>query len=176
MFEKDKLVFSFMLCAEIMKAAGDINLDEWNFFLRGAGMVEKDRPTKPTQSWMTLNKWFTALDIGDILPTFRGMARDIVSTPCWVEIGGIIVRANPENDPEYGPEPPVPDPPKPPGESTEQKQTEDDGKVKGHWDIRLQPFQKLVFIKAFQEESVVMAVTEFVRQNMGQVSFYVLKF
>lgn len=39
LFEKDKLVFSFMLCAEIMRTAGDIEATEWNYFLRGsAGM------------------------------------------------------------------------------------------------------------------------------------------
>lgn len=44
LFEKDKLVFSFILCAEIMKTAGKITDEEWNYFLRGtAGM---DRVSK----------------------------------------------------------------------------------------------------------------------------------
>lgn len=30
----------------------------------------------------------------------------------------------------------------------------DDGKVKGHWDMRLTAFQKLIFIKTFEEEKV----------------------
>ena len=39
LFEKDKLVFAFMLCVDIMKTAGTIQLEEWNYFLRGvAGM------------------------------------------------------------------------------------------------------------------------------------------
>lgn len=41
LFEKDKLVFSFMLCAEIMRTAGTISLDEWNYFLRGAAGIDK---------------------------------------------------------------------------------------------------------------------------------------
>jgi hypothetical protein len=36
LFEKDKLVFSFMLCVEIMRNAEEISVPEWNFFLRGA--------------------------------------------------------------------------------------------------------------------------------------------
>ena len=36
LFEKDKLVFSFMLCAEILKLNGKINNNEWIYFLRGA--------------------------------------------------------------------------------------------------------------------------------------------
>ena len=41
LFEKDKLAFSFMLCAEIMRQAGQISDMEWNLFLRGASGVEK---------------------------------------------------------------------------------------------------------------------------------------
>ena len=43
LFEKDKLVFSFMLCADIMKTDGSITDEEWNFFLRGSGGVDHVR-------------------------------------------------------------------------------------------------------------------------------------
>lgn len=37
-------MFSFMLCGEIMRTAGDITDAEWNFFLRGAaGAIDKVR-------------------------------------------------------------------------------------------------------------------------------------
>ena len=41
LFEKDKLVFSFMLCVDIMKADSLISEQDWNYFLRGAAGVEK---------------------------------------------------------------------------------------------------------------------------------------
>ena len=41
LFEQHKLVFSFMLCADIMRQAEKIADTEWNFFLRGAAGVEK---------------------------------------------------------------------------------------------------------------------------------------
>jgi len=53
------------------------------------------------------------------------------------------VRANPETNEAYGPEPPEPS-----GEES------NDDKVKGHWNKRLSGFQKLIFVKAFQEEKV----------------------
>lgn len=52
------------------------------------------------------------------------------------------IRANPETDPDYGPEPPAPQE----GEDTE---VLDDGTIKGHWDKRLTSFQKLMFIKGW---------------------------
>ena len=45
LFEKDKLVFSFMLCGEIMRQREDISDAEWNFFLRGSGSLDKVRFT-----------------------------------------------------------------------------------------------------------------------------------
>ena len=41
LFEKDKLVYSCMLCADIMKEKEEISDAEWNFFLRGIGGIEK---------------------------------------------------------------------------------------------------------------------------------------
>ena len=41
LFEQHKLVFSFMLCVDIMRQSGDISDAEWNFFLRGAAAVDK---------------------------------------------------------------------------------------------------------------------------------------
>lgn len=35
LFERHKLLFSFQMCAKIMEAAQKLNLDEYNFFLRG---------------------------------------------------------------------------------------------------------------------------------------------
>ena len=43
LFEQHKLVFSFMLCGEIMRQRDDILDTEWNFFLRGSGGLDKVR-------------------------------------------------------------------------------------------------------------------------------------
>ena len=57
LFEKDKLVFSFMLCGEIMRQRDEISDAEWNFFLRGSGSLDKvrthgtrGRETRPVQT------------------------------------------------------------------------------------------------------------------------------
>lgn len=50
LFEKDKLVFSFMLCGEIMRQREDISDAEWNFFLRGSGSLDKVRSTRETRA------------------------------------------------------------------------------------------------------------------------------
>lgn len=41
LFEHHKLIYSFMLCVEIMKQRGEISDAEWQYFLRGAATLEK---------------------------------------------------------------------------------------------------------------------------------------
>ena len=35
LFERHKLLFSFHMCAKILESAGKLNMDEYDFFLRG---------------------------------------------------------------------------------------------------------------------------------------------
>ena len=46
LFERHKLLFSFQMCAKILEAAGKLNMDEYNFFLRG-GVVGYFSNLKP---------------------------------------------------------------------------------------------------------------------------------
>lgn len=43
LFEQHKLIYSFMLCVEIMRQRGEISDEEWQFFLRGAASLQKVR-------------------------------------------------------------------------------------------------------------------------------------
>lgn len=36
LFERDKLLYSFLNATSIMRRAGTISIEEWNFFLRGS--------------------------------------------------------------------------------------------------------------------------------------------
>ncbi len=43
LFEQHKLIYSFMLCVEVMRERGEISDAEWQYFLRGAASLEKVR-------------------------------------------------------------------------------------------------------------------------------------
>lgn len=43
LFEQHKLIYSFMLCVEVMRQRGEISDAEWQHFLRGAASLEKVR-------------------------------------------------------------------------------------------------------------------------------------
>jgi len=41
LFERHKLLFSFQMCSKILQAANKVNMDEYNFFLRGGVVSSK---------------------------------------------------------------------------------------------------------------------------------------
>ncbi|XP_071788570.1 dynein axonemal heavy chain 6-like isoform X3 [Asterias amurensis] len=170
LFEVHKLVYSFMLCADIMRQEDKIKQTEWNFFLRGTAGVEKEHPSKPDIPWINDYIWNTTFDLDDSVPAFKGLLRDLVATPIYCKMGRLEVTPNPASWEGYGPVPPPYEPPPPPAEGEDPPAAvEDDGKVKGHWNDRLTSFQKLMLVKCFMEEKVVFAVTDFVSENLGKV-------
>ncbi|CAL7933869.1 unnamed protein product [Xylocopa violacea] len=56
LFEKDKLIFSFVLCIGLLRAIGQVNEDYWTFLL--AGDIALDNPyPNPDSSWLTDKSW-----------------------------------------------------------------------------------------------------------------------
>ncbi|MCI4395052.1 hypothetical protein PGIGA_G00176030 [Pangasianodon gigas] len=159
LFEQHKTIYSFMLCVEIMMQREEISPQEWFYFLRGAGGMDKETPEKPSVPWLSDFMWETCCDLEKKLPCFKGIKKDIVSTPVIVQLGRLEVAVNPEQWDGY-----VTDL-APYSEDTPSKQQPE---VRGHWNERLGSFQKLILIKSFSEEKVVLAVTEFVIVSLGK--------
>ncbi|KAF5891833.1 dynein heavy chain 6, axonemal, partial [Clarias magur] len=152
LFEQHKTIYSFMLCVEIMMQREEISPQEWFCFLRGAGGMNRETPEKPSVPWLSDSTWTTCCDLEKKLPCFKGIKDDIVSAPVCVQLGCLEVAVNPELW-HFATAKPSPD-----------QQPE----VKGRWNECLGPFQKLILIKSFCEEKVVLAVTEFVIVCLGQ--------
>jgi len=91
LFEKDKLVFSFMLCVDIMKISAFITNDDWNFFIRGPAGVFVDIPPKPAVAWLQQWQWTQACTLSALLPAFKGIEKDLTATPVWVQFADIVV-------------------------------------------------------------------------------------
>lgn len=92
LFEKDKLVFSFMMCVEIMKQEEKISPVEWNFFLRGSAGMDKQRPPMPSVPFLNnIKVWNNAVDLGEVFPIFKGIHQDLTKTPVWIQLGTLEV-------------------------------------------------------------------------------------
>ncbi|KAL7403678.1 hypothetical protein ABVT39_003711 [Epinephelus coioides] len=159
LFEQHKLIYSFMLCVEIMRQRGEISDAEWQHFLRGTASLEKDYAERPDVPWLSDFYWQTCCELEDTLPCFKGISKEITRTHIHIKLGHFQASINPENWEGYVSKL------SPVGESKEVKQ---ESGISGDWSERLGAFQKLVLIKSFIEEKVVFAATEFVIVSLGK--------
>eukprot|EP01028_Stygiella_incarcerata_P004265 TRINITY_DN1920_c0_g2_i1.p1 TRINITY_DN1920_c0_g2~~TRINITY_DN1920_c0_g2_i1.p1 ORF type:complete len:4143 (+),score=1128.32 TRINITY_DN1920_c0_g2_i1:148-12576(+) len=72
LFEKDKLLFSFLMCVTIMRQKGEVHEDEWRFLLTGGiGMDSSDQPPNPAPAWLMDKSWGEILRL-DAVPAMSG--------------------------------------------------------------------------------------------------------
>lgn len=62
LFEKDKLLFSFILCTSIMLAKRTLTKQELNFFLTGGVGLENPHPN-PAAAWLPDKHWDEVWDL-----------------------------------------------------------------------------------------------------------------
>ncbi|KAL8008233.1 putative dynein heavy chain region D6 P-loop domain, dynein heavy chain, domain-2 [Plasmopara halstedii] len=76
LLEKDKLMFSFVLCTSIKQGKHEIESNEWYFLLTG-GVALSEPPSNPIKSWLSDKQWaeFSRLST---LPAFNGILEDLV--------------------------------------------------------------------------------------------------
>ncbi|XP_004691642.1 PREDICTED: dynein heavy chain 6, axonemal [Condylura cristata] len=157
LFEQHKLIYSFMLCVEIMRQQGKLTEAEWNFFLRGSAGLEKDRPPKPDVPWLLPATWFTCCDLEESFPVFAGLTHYMLLHPISIQLGSFETYINPSQW-EYYPK------------KEEEEHTTQEKEITKHdfWQPELSSFQKLILIKCCKEEKVVFVLTDFVIENLGK--------
>ncbi|XP_057662092.1 dynein axonemal heavy chain 12 isoform X1 [Diorhabda carinulata] len=85
LFEKDKLLFSFLLCSKIMIAQGRLDEKEFLFVLTGGVGGESDKKN-PCSSWLPDKSWKEICKVENI-PSFKGFSKSIVDfQSIWKEI------------------------------------------------------------------------------------------
>ncbi|CBY22454.1 unnamed protein product [Oikopleura dioica] len=138
LFERHKLMFSFMMCVDILRMRGVIPDDQWLLFLRGLPPLEKERPPMPSGvDGLTEDIWNKIVDLEDEQPdVFRGLKADVTRTPIHIILG--------------------------------KSEEEDEPEIIGHWNDRLSSFAKLMLLKFFADERVVTAIQDFVILNIGK--------
>ncbi|XP_071446254.1 dynein axonemal heavy chain 6 [Hetaerina americana] len=140
LFEKHKLVFSFMLCVDILIDAGLLTVDYWNFLLRGPMSVNPDAPKKPDIALLTDGMWNAVNFLEDNFPPFEDLRKN-VGREITITVGNFtqIIHIS-----------------------------ESQSKSVVHWNERLNDFERLLILKALKEEKLVFAITEFVKENLGK--------
>ena len=73
LFEKDKLIFSFLLCTKLMWLDGAVNEEELRFLLTGGISVGEDIPPNPASGWLSQTSWAEICRLSQ-LPAFETLA------------------------------------------------------------------------------------------------------
>ncbi|KAJ9576326.1 hypothetical protein L9F63_006826, partial [Diploptera punctata] len=141
LFERHKLVFSFMLCANIFKQAGFITEQQWSFLLRGPVTVGMSIAKKPDIVTLSDAMWLSVNFLNNVFPKFKGLIFD-ATLDIYVRIGNFEQHINVDN-------------------FNTQKSLKD-------WNVSLEDFEKLMLLKALKEEKLVFAITEYVKEKLGQ--------
>ncbi|KAI8803834.1 dynein heavy chain and region D6 of dynein motor-domain-containing protein [Cladochytrium replicatum] len=86
LFEKDKLVFTLLLCVAILKGQNLVDLEEWRFLLTGGiGLDDNFRPN-PDKTWISEKSWAEFCRLSS-LPVFNGFSSSfIVGVDIWKQI------------------------------------------------------------------------------------------
>ncbi|XP_039627270.1 dynein heavy chain 12, axonemal [Polypterus senegalus] len=79
LFEKDKLLFSFLLCCNLLMARNEIDYQEFMFFLTG-GVGLQNNLSNPAPSWLLDKSWDEICRASD-LPAFKGLREHFHKTP-----------------------------------------------------------------------------------------------
>ncbi|GLC47993.1 hypothetical protein PLESTB_000047400 [Pleodorina starrii] len=81
LFEKDKLLFAFLLCTRILETKGRVDPDEYMFLLTGGlgGAGGEARPN-PAPAWLVDRGWRELCRL-DRLPTFMGLTDAFAADP-----------------------------------------------------------------------------------------------
>eukprot|EP00798_Chlamydomonas_sp_ICE-L_P012762 gene12762-16013_t len=85
LFEKDKLLFAFLLCSRILESKGQIDSEEWMFLLTGGLGTTPDK-TNPASDWLVDRGWKEMLRL-DNIPAFSGLVDTFERHPgAWREM------------------------------------------------------------------------------------------
>ncbi|XP_052771287.1 dynein axonemal heavy chain 2-like isoform X2 [Mya arenaria] len=81
LFERHKLLFSFQMCTKILEHAGKLNMDEYNFFLRGGVVIDRENQMdNPCSGWLSDVAWDNITEL-EKLTNFHGVITSFEQYP-----------------------------------------------------------------------------------------------
>lgn len=79
LFEQHKLLLSLQMCARILQASGQINAEEWQFFLQGGRVLDRSQqPQNPCPTWISEEAWDNLASLEHLL-AFKGLTSSLES-------------------------------------------------------------------------------------------------
>lgn len=137
LFERHKLLFSFLLCTKILFGDNAIDMTEWRFFLAGPSGTIEPKPN-PTD-------WLDDIEWGQVYEQLYSMSQ----IEAFKGIDSYFIEFHKKFKKIF--------------DATE-AQLE---KMPGEWEDKLNSFQKIIVLKAIRLDKVTAAVTNFIIEKIG---------
>ena len=89
LFERHKLIFSVIICIQILRERGTVSTAEWMLLLKGGGLIENHLPN-PNPRMLSDASWNTFASMEQILPSIYGgicedLIRNVKAWAAWAE-------------------------------------------------------------------------------------------
>jgi dynein heavy chain len=143
LFERHKLLFSFLITSSIHRAAGRISPLQWHFLLRNNSLtgLNIDLTTasiNPLPELITKQSWeFLCTIEKDLSSSFQGITNDFsVNVKSWKSF---VQHSTPQSIP-----------------------------LPGSWNTKLKDFDRFLLVKALRQEKLLFAFADYVREHMGE--------
>ena len=138
LFEKDKLLFSFLLCTRIMTSEGRLPMEEFNFFLTGGvGTDAKSVPQPKDEEWISAKMWGEVTRLANTCDVFANLPDYIAQdVSAWRAIYDATQPQEATYPGDYGTQPTA--------------------------------FQKLLVMRCLRPDKVTPAVNDFVDTTQGR--------
>ncbi|CAI2733353.1 unnamed protein product [Schistosoma spindalis] len=187
LFERDKLIFSFLLCIEILKQMNQITINEWLYFLLNTSnndnnnnnnMITNDKPSleQPinTMNWLNTKQWQCIIDLSQSFPEqFHTLPNDICNYSIIIDFNQInqqLPRQQQEQQQQQEKK-----------EEKEKKEEEEFGIYRltpkynnytlsplSNYNEKLTSFQKLLLISTIYKEKTIQLIRHFICYNLGK--------
>ena len=139
LFERHKVMFSFLLCTRILRGANPeyVDEDEWRFLLGGSSLIVEDSRPNPGPEWLTQAAWEDVQKLERVLPRFSGFTAYFEREIAFWK--GYFDSARPETLP-----------------------------LPGVWDSKLNEVQKAAIMRCLRLDRVAAAVEQFIEGQLGR--------
>lgn len=141
LFEKDKLLLSMQMCVRLQMDAGEVNPEEWNFFLRGGQVLDRaTQAPKPPFDWITQQAWDNITELEKAIPeTFTGISNAIsLNNKEWLRWFLSVTPAPPES-----------------------------AQLPGEWETKCDDkLKKMIVLRCFRTDRVNFAIRNYVEHFM----------
>lgn len=140
LFERHKLVFSFLLSVSINLQLNKITNSQWNFLLRGPVGTKREITEKPAIYSLTKEMWHTINYMAETFTKFKKLPENCTKR-IQIKLGDFVQNIHLDS---------------------ESNDTNVD------WNSTLSSFEKLMIIKALKEEKLIFAITNYVSNELGK--------